>query len=470
MRKVVFALVLGAGFFLLAGFRAVKPVSDVAQYGISSKESRIKSLLNAANDLFRRRRYEDAVRVYEIVLAINSSEISAKAGIVKARFEMSKEGHEREKQALYKKYGHLIPKEMIYPHWHWGPEVGHFEVRYSKPKPYVKPIRRVHKKASDAEIAQALAKAESSQNANDYFELSMRYWSRKMADKALNAYYKAIKADAEILSRDDELLLSTFAQNTDKQIAEGKANASDYLNSGKLLLIQGEAQKSLNRLTTAAIMGGNIAKEASDLVKTLILTPAIKNLSAPPEIFSFRQAYVFDKNAHKLYMKLSLTPKNEKLIIPLDLPLPVNGIKSVSCESKDVAMAFAMPGFGDYTRLWAVLNERKDRSPHEIRVVLNLLPKQISYLDLSNYTAENALSDNWSFIITSEFNQSANGTPNGEYNKSLNGIEIFGYNLAISEGRGPAISLNGFTQPLARAIDVWALIESGGERSLDSLF
>jgi len=458
-----------AAAVLLVGF-GPRPYSDLAEYKRLPEETRISRLHAAATDLFRRRRYEDAIVVFETILALDKTDLGAKLWIAKARAEISKEQNERIKQERYKKYGHLIPKDQIYANWHWGPSVGHFEVRYSKPKPYVRPVRKVHPLASDADIAEAEKKAEKSGAADDYFELAMQHWSRKNSEKALKAYFKAVSLDSEILARDDELLLITVSSEVEKRIESGKVAAGEYLDSGKLLLVQGELKRAVSHLVNAVKLDGKLKQEVADILLTLIESPQIELLSTPPELLGFRQAYVFDKESDTVYVKVNLIPKNRGQIVPIDITIPADAVKKVDVKSNDVAMAFGIPGIDNALRIWAILPEKEEEfSEYEVKFAINIDRSILNYLELSNYSLQVEQPDNWSFVIGSEFNFSKD-TIKGEYEKNIDGLQINGYHLSASEGRGPTLLLSDFKEPLPRKIDIWKIIETGGEGIVSNLF
>lgn len=467
MKRALSLVVFMAAVVLLVGF-GPRPYSDLAEYKRLSLETRISRLHAAAEDLYRRRRYEDAVQLYDTILALDQSDLKSKLWIVKARSEIRREREEFNKQERYRRYGQLIPKlkdDLLD-----DATLGYFEVRYSEPKPYVRPVRKIRPQASDAEIAEAKKKAESSDVAADYFELAMQHWSRKDPEQALKAYFKAIALDHEILSLDDEQLLLSVSAEVEKRIESGKVAASEYLDSGKLLMVQGELRRAVKHLVKAAELDKKTRQEASDILLTLIESPQIDLLSAPPDLLGFRQAYVFDKDSDTVYVRVTLIPKNRGQIVPIDITIAADAVKNVESLSKDAAMAFAKTGVDNALRVWAVLADKEDDfAEYELKLAIHIDRGMINYLDLSNYSLSADMPDNWSFVIGSEFNFSDN-VPKAEYEKKLDGLQISGYHLTASQGKGPSFLLSDFKEPLPRKLDIWKIIETGGEAVISNLF
>ncbi|NCB37448.1 MAG: hypothetical protein EOM80_01655 [Erysipelotrichia bacterium] len=463
-RTALFFTLFSIGL-MLVGF-GPRPYSDLAEYRHMPIETRIERLRKAGEDLFLRRRYEDAITVFQTVLALDEGDMKAKLWITKAQTQISVEKNEANKKALYQKYGHLIPKDKIYENWHWGPSVGHFEVRYSEPKPYVPAVRKVRPKAADVDIETARKKAEASGDAADLHELSMLHWSRRDDTEALKAFFDAFAANSEILAKDDEFMLSTISDEIAAKIADGKASAEDYMTSGRLGLIQGDRPRAINHLVKAASLDKALKERAQKILKDFVSTSQVEMVSAPPDILSFRQAYVFDKNFDKLYLRIVMTPKNKGQIVPIDLSLTASSAREIELASADVAFAYIQPGIDDYARLWLVLPEKEGEFPeYEIRLTLNVDRAVVQSFELSNFALITEQYDNWSFVISSEFNFSEN-MAKGEFEKNFEGVRIAGYNLAVSEGKGPFVPLENFKEPLPRKIDIWKLIENGSEASL----
>ncbi|GAB1353974.1 hypothetical protein MASR1M12_27120 [Erysipelotrichia bacterium] len=460
-RTVKFLLVFSFGL-MLAGF-GPRPYSDLAEYKRLPLETRISRLQSAGEDLFMRRRYEDSIVVFETILALDPGELKAKLWITKAQSQLLLEKNAANKQALYRKYGHLTPKDKIYENWRWGPSVGHFEVRHSEPKPYVPKVRKLRPKATDAEVAAARKKAEASGGAADMFELAMQHWSRKEQEKALKAFFDAYAINPEVLGRDDEYMLSTISEEVDAKTAAGKASAKDYLTSGKLGLIQGDRQRAVNHLVRAAAMDSKAREEARKELGSFLATSQVDTVSLPAEIFSFRQAYVFDKGLDKLYLRIVLLPKNRAQVVPVDMMLKNESVKDIEIASKDVAFAFQQPGIDESMRLYLVLPEKEEEFPqYEVRLILTIDRDKSQTFELSNFVTGENLPDNWSFVFSSEYNLSES-LAKGDFEKSIDGMKISGWHLAITAGKGPFIPLESFKEPLPKPVDIWKLIENGGE-------
>lgn len=463
-RTLLFLLVFSFGL-MLVGF-GPRPYSDLAEYRRLPLETRITRLQSAGEDLFMRRRYEDAIVVFQTILALDAGDLKAKLWVTKAESQLLLERNELNKKALYQKYGHLTPKDKIYENWHWGPSVGHFEVRYSKPKPYVPIVRKLRPKASDAEVAAARKKAEASGDAADHFELAMLHWSRREQDKALKAFFDAYTINPEILSKDDEYMLSTISDDVDEKTAVGKATANDYLISGRLGLIQGDRRRAVSHLVKASTLDSKLKESVKRELGAFIATPQVDMVSLPPDFFSFRQAYVYDKGTDKLYMRMILMPKNHTQVVPLDLMMKPECIKDIEMASKDVAFVFQQPGIDESLRLYLVLPEKDAEFPeYEVKIALTLDREKSTAFELSNYALPPGQPDNWSFVISSEFNVSES-MAKGDFEKSLDGMKISGWHLAVTAGKGPYIPLDSFKEPLPKAVDIWKIIENGGETSL----
>ncbi len=462
-RRTALIIAITAGA-LLTGFSNPRPCSDLAEYKRLPMERRIERMQKSGEDLFKRRRYEDAVVVFETILALDKDDLLAKLWITKARTALLREKQDREKEELIKKYGQLIPKDMIYDNWHWGPSVGHFEVKYSEPKPYVPPVRKVRPKAGDAEVKEALQKAEKSGSAEDYFELAMLHWSRKERDDALKNYFKAVELDRELLGNDDELLLIDVSAAIQEKIDAGKANPEDLFTSGKIELFQGDRIKAIKHLVKSAQQDEKTLEKAKKLLMAFVESPQVDLVSAPPDIFSFRQAYVFDKDSDTIYLRLILAPKNKGQVVPVDLTLSPDSVKEISISSKDAVMAFGVTGISEALRLWIVLPEKDGDFPeYEVKLSLKLDREKTEYLELSNFALAADQPDNWSFLIASEFNF-AEGFDKGEYEKNLDGVVVNGYQLSMSDGKGPIVALRDFKEPLPGKLDVWKVMETGGQQ------
>lgn len=458
MNKKFATLLIFCAGFILVGY-SPKPYSDVAEYKRLPMSRRIERMQKAGEDLYLRRKYEEALVVFDNILALEKSDMQAKLWITKTRARLVREQNEIEKQSLYKRYGQLIPKEMTYHNWHWGPSVGHFEVKYSEPKPYVAPVRKFHAKASEAEIKEQIAKAAKSGAAEDYFELAMRHWSRKEQDQAIKAYFTAIRIDPEMLANDDELLLATTHESYQELISKGKATPQQYLTGGRVGMVQGDRRLAIKHLVNAATLQADLKEEASSIIASFITSPGIEPMSIPADIFSYRQAYVYDQNKDMIYLRLVGMPRNRNLIFPLDVTFDLGSVSKIELQSPDCVFAYALPGIERSARLWFVLPEMEADREFEIRVVLHVDREKNKWLDLSNFSIPLEQPDNWALVVGSEFNFSES-LPEGEYKNNVDGVQIVGYHLSRSDGKGPYLALENFKEPMPKQLDIWKLLEA----------
>lgn len=253
-------------------------------------------------------------------------------------------------------------------------------------------------------------------------------------------------------------MLATAVDEFQKQVEAGKAGPDELLIGGRIGMIQGDRREAIKYLVRAAEKKPGLKEDISDILKSFIESPGIEPMSIPAEIFSFRQAYVYDKDADMIYLRLVGMPRNGNLIFPIDVTFDLSGVTKIEAMSKDVLFAHALPGFDGAARLWFVLPERDVDHEYEIKLTLHVDRKLSKWVDLSNFAVSGQI-DNWSFVIGSEFNFSQ-GLPEGEYLKNLEGVQVTGYHLSRSDGKGPYLALENFKEPLPRQIDVWQLIEA----------
>lgn len=460
MKKSILLLTLLSASALLVGY-GPRPYSDLATYKRIPTTTRTESLMKAGEDLFLRRRYEDAKSVFEMVLGMDKDNVGAKFWLSKTLNKLEQEANEQAKKALYQKWGHLTPVDKIYQNWHWGPEVGHFEVRYSEPKPYVPKVRKFRPKATDAEIKEAKKKYEASKSAEDAFELSMRYWSQRKKSDAIKYYLEATSIDPEILSKDDEYMLSMISEEMEEKIASGKANAEEYMICGRLGLLQGNRVDGFRNIIKSAVMDKKQKKTAEKIFEEFVESPLSGTIGNSADIFSFRQAYVFDKDKDTVYMRIILCPRENNQLIPIDTTIPASFTGDIKCESDDILFTYGKKGIGESTRLWLVIPEKAtEYAEYEARLTIQLKREdENSGIELSNYSLPPEQPDNWSFIISSEFNATESQIP-GNYEKIENGVKVSGYHLGTSEGRGPYISFSEYKEPLPEKVNIWKIIEN----------
>ena len=464
MKKSIFLLSLLAAGVILVGHTAPRSYSDLATYQHIPTKTRVDNLMKAGEDLYLRRRYEDAKSVFEMVLQINEGYTDAEMWVSKCKFKIEDELNEAKKKELFRKYGYLTPIDKIYENWHWGPEVGHFEVRYSEPKPYVPKVRKFRPKATDAEVTEALNAYKKDKTAENAFELAMRYWSQRKKSDAIKYYLEAASLDPEILSKDDEYMLSMNTEELEEKISSNKAGAEDYLTFGRLALLQGNKDDGLRSMIKSVMLDKNLKKRAEEAIGDYVASPLADALATPPEVYSFRQAYVYDKDSDRIYLRVILCPRDKSLLVPIDTTVMASNTANVSIESKDVLFAYNKNGIGASTRLWVALPEKAGDFPeYEVRLVINLKREgegvEEAGVDLSNYSLTKEQPDNWSMVIASEFNNTEGMIP-GNYETIENGVRVTGYHLGTTEGKGPYIDFTKYTEPLPQNTNIWKIIEN----------
>lgn len=461
MKKSVYLFSLILVGFLLVGY-GPKPYSDLATYKRIPTTTRVDNLLKAGKDLYLRRLYDESRSIFQMVLNLDKDNKDAKFWLSKINYVFDLEKSEKEKQFLYKKYGHLTPIDRIYEGWHWGPEVGHFEVRYSEPKPYVPAVRKFRPKATDAEVKEALQAYEKSKSADDAFELAMRYWSQRKKPEAIKYYFEAADLSSEVLGKDDEYMLSMISEELEEKIEKGNADAKDYLTHGRLALIQGNVNDGVRNLVKSVRLDGKNSPMVKNALDKYLSSGFIDIIGIPIEVYSFRQAYVFDKDKDMVYMRIILCPINNRLLIPVDTTIPIEYIESVTLDSKDALYVFDKEGLGNSTRLWVALPEKENEfADYEVKVIIKLKRNvdESNGIELSNYSLPKEQEDNWSFIISSEFDNAEN-IIEGNYEKVENGVRVSGYHLGISNGKGPFISFDNFKESLPSDANIWRIIEN----------
>lgn len=464
MKRIVLTTVLVCCGLLLVGYRP-RPYSDLAEYSRTPMDTRISRLQTAGEDFFLRRRYEEAVLVFETILSLDEGNLEAKLWVQKTRARQSREKNEALKKSLYEKHGQLIPKEMTYHNWTWGPTIGHFEVTYSEYKRREMPKREFRPRATDEQLAESVKKFEQSGDASDQYELSMNYWSRRETDKALKHYLEAIRKDPELLALDDEMMLVKVTEEVNEKVETGAATANDLMSAGQLGMLQGDRHRATSLLVRAAMKNPGLKAEILPSLIDYIDAPGSEIALPPPLIYGFRQAYMFDGKTDTVYVRISLSPRGKSQIVPVDMKIPFEALKSVSIES-DAIFAVGAAGIDNDMRLWIVLPEKESDYPeYNVKLALNLDRDKLNFLELSNFAlGEDRYIDNWSFVIGSEFNFSEDFNK-GDFETNVGGLRVSSYDLNSSAGRGPAFSMQQFTEPPPRDVDVWKMIESGGQEN-----
>ncbi len=464
MKKSILLLCLFVTGFMIVGY-GPKSYSDLAPYKRIPTKTRIESLLKAGNDLFLRRLYNEANSIFKMVLDLDKNNLDAKMMMTKINNVYERERNEENKKALYQKWGHLTPIDKIYTNWHWGPEVGHFEVRYSEPKPYIPAVRKFRPRATDEEINEALNAYKKSKTADNAFELAMRYWSQRKEPEAIKYYFEAADLSSDILERDDNYMLSMITEELEEKINKGSNNPQDYYNHGRLALIQGNTKDGIRNLIKAVKMDKKLISYAKNYIDKYITEDFKEIMGIPAEIYSFRQAYVFNKNKDMVYLRLIICPMNKRQLIPIDTTIPASFTGDISIESKDVLYVYKKKGIGDSIRLWLALPEKEGNYPeYHVKLIINL-KRGTEYdedgggVELSNFGLSSEQLDNWSFVISSEFDNTDPTLP-GDYEKVENGVRIHGYQLWATDGKGPYISFRDFSESLPSDANIWKIIEN----------
>ncbi|OIP26267.1 hypothetical protein AUK22_06955 [bacterium CG2_30_54_10] len=448
----------------LSGFSPAGPSPDLQQYQRLPLSVRLTRLTNAGIGLFNRRRYEDAITVFESIFTLDPKNLGAFFWIRKCRDVLNRERSEWVKADLYRKRGSLTLKESKYDNWVWGPTVGHFEVRYSKPKPYIPPVRMRHSKASDDQIVKA-REATVGGDPEKLFELAMLLWSRGEKDPAIDAYESAMEKDPEIAGRDDEGLLATVADELAKELAKGLPSGEagkQFMQAGRLSRLQGDPQGMIQNLVKAATLDPQLQDKIKNYLEEFVTSGKTAFLMKVPDIFSFRQAYVFEDDEDRLYLKTTFSPGTPFPMAPIDLMFDWTAIKGVDLVASDVLFAIMDPTVKDFTRLWLVPKIKDKAFPTFLAKLRVRVDKdRLSSLDLSNVNVSPDLPDNWCVIVGTDSSFGV-GFPTPEFEDSENSLKIKAFQLGRTNGRAPSLTLRDFHIPAQKPLDMWRAIDKVG--------
>ncbi len=458
--KRSYLIVILALFFIGAVGFTPDPGSYFAEYKRLPLKTRIERLQKSGEDLFLRRRYEDAIKVFDTILALRENDLKANLWKSKVNQEIIKERNDALKDELYTKYnGYLIPEDKIYGNWKWDPSIGHFEVRYSEPKPYVRPVRKVRPYASTKDIEKAKDKAKSGKK-EDLFEVAMLYWSRKDRENALEYFHKAYGVSPEILMYDDEMMLITIISDIEAKEEKGTASPQDLYEVGRLQLIQGDRAMGISSLVKAGMLDRSKLASVKEIISSFIETSQVGLVTSIPVFYSFRQGYVFEKAGDYLYLHLNFLPRNEEQIVSLDFNFPFSLIDNIESLTNDCLFAYAKEAVDGATSLWFVLKEASQEDifgdGYELKIKLKLNREEVATFELSNYALQD-IDDNWSFVIGKDVN--LYGIHDGENETNEKGMRISGHHLPLYGGRGPYINFLDFTEPLEDNVNIWKLME-----------
>lgn len=438
---------------------------DLTYYSRTPLSVKMSRLFSAGQDLFNRRRYEEAQAVFESMRTLDEHDLLSVFWVKKCRERLDREANEKRKSDNLRQTGRLFPKEDVYTNWHWGPEVGHFEVRTSKPKPYVEPVRKVRARAGDADLAKAKSAAGSSPDA--LFELAMVHWSRKENGPALDALEKAADLNPDVLARDDEGLAAAAHDELQAAMEKGKPAPAQLLRAGRVAILQGDLPEAFRALIRAATEDEKLIGDVKPLMQKLVDTGKTEFLFRAPEVWTYRQAYAFENDEDRLYLKLAMAPRAPVPMAPLDLMFERGAIGSVDVLDSDVLFTLVDPAATETTRLWIVGKYRESDGPTEVngRLVFHFRKDGLSFLDMSNFNAAPELPDNWSLVVGAEGAFSP-GFPPAELEKTENGVTIKAFQLRMNTGKGPVLSLTELRRPLAGAVDVWKMMDNAAQGAL----
>lgn len=471
VKPVLFGSIVGA---LLAGFATssaeMVPMTskspDLTYYSRTPLSVKMSRLFAAGQDLFNRRRYEEAQTVFEAMRSLDEHDLLSVFWIKKCQERFDREANEKRKSENIRQTGHLFPQEEIYTNWRWGPEVGHFEIRTSKPKPYVEPVRKIRPRASDAQLAKARSAA-AGNSPDALFDLAMAHWSRKENGPAIDALEKAADLNPDVLARDDEGLTAAVHDELQGALEKGKASPSLLLRAGRVAIIQGDLLEAFRALIRAATDDAKLIDEVRPLMQKLVDTGKTEFLFRAPEIWTFRQGYAFENDEDRLYLKLVMAPRAPVPMAPLDLMFERDAIGSVEVLDSDVLFTLVDPAATETTRLWVVGKYRESDQLTEVngRLVFHFPKDKLSYLDMSNFNAAPELPDNWSVVIGAEDAFSA-GFPPAELEKTENGVSARAFQLRMNTGKGPVLTLSEMHKPLAASVDVWKMMDNAAQGAL----
>jgi len=439
---------------------------DLTYYSRTPLSVKMSRLFVAGQDLFNRRRYEEAQAVFESMRSLDAHDLLSVFWVKKCRERLDREANEQRKSNNLRQTGRLFPNEQVYTNWRWGPEVGDFEVRISKPKPYVEPVKKVRKRASDAELAKAKSAA-SGGSPEALFDLAMAHWSRKESGAAIDAFEKAADINPDILARDDEGLAAAVHDELEAAIEKGKPAPSQLLKAGRIAMIQGDLLEAYRSLIRAASEDKTLINDVKPLLQKLVDTGKTEFLFRAPDVSTFRQAYAFENNEDRLYLKLSMVPRAPVPMAPLDLMFEREALSSVEVLSPDVLFTLVDPSASETTRLWVVGKHSESEGPVELngKLVFHFAKDKLGFLDLSNFNASPELPDNWSLVVAPQESFSA-GFPPPQLEKTENGICVKAYQLRMNTGKGPVLPLSDLRKPLAGAIDVWKSMDNAAQGAL----
>lgn len=459
MRRLVFGLcLLLPVLVLLPGYRNSGYDPNLEQFSRTPLSVKLSRLLKAGEEKVMQRRFEEAQAIFEAMLELDPRNLEATFWMKKVQERLKREANERFKAEMIRKKGSLQIKESLYDNWVWGPMVGHFTIRESKPKPYVPPVRKVHPRASDDEVGKAEKAAESGK-ASALFELAMVRHSRAEDNKALDAYEQAVISDPTLLGQDDEGLTAGLLDRAQRALESGKITPEERLRAARVNLLQGDHSDAVIGFIKAASKDATIKPIVQRNLEALVNSGKTDFLLRPPELFSFRQAYLWDNSEDSVYLRIQFRPTSPHFLIPIDLPFEARAIKTIESRSNDILFVINDPAPPEGTRLWLAVKDPGDEVPTvEAKLVLRMHPARVTLLDLSNYGAPADLADNWT-VVMGEPTSYPPGFPPGHVEKQDGKIMVRAYRLQTTNGKGPVLDLRDFRKSLGATVNPWKVFE-----------
>lgn len=455
MKRFLAVLCLIIGLFLV-GFSSNNP--DLSQYQRLPLRVRLKRLLHAGRELFLQRRFEEAMAIFEVMDEIDPRNLDSLLWRKKCEQQIFRENNELLKTEIIKRQGSLRTKESGFENWVWGPTVGHFEIRTSKPKPRIIPPKKIRPPASDAELQAATEKAKSS-DPEALFELAILHNTRQELQSGINAFEKAVEQDPGILAKDDEGLTAKVLGEFEEALIHGRATPEQRMLAAKVAFLQGDWAQTIRQFIKAGSKDPALKTAAEAGLRRIIETGKTEFLQRLPEITLFQQAYSHEGNKDKLYLWIQFAPKNSLYLFPFDFEFEQAAIKEIKVNSPDILAVIPDPFTIDTTRLWVIGKDPDDRErSFNFKAEITLDESVISELDLSNYLVESTLPGNWSYVF-GERDSFYPGFPIPKVEKEENGLVLKAFQLSYSHGKGPIVYLPDFRKPGKTKVDVWAKME-----------
>ncbi|MBF0544904.1 MAG: hypothetical protein HQM08_10745 [Candidatus Riflebacteria bacterium] len=458
MPRSILLIFLFFACLLMLGFA---PANDPNLRGYTrvTINKRLDLLEKAGKDRFNRRLYEEAIEIFKAMLILDEGNLDAFFWISKCRERVKREESEKRKAELYRKKGSLVIKESKYDNWIWGPTAGHFEIRISKPKPRIIPPKKNRPRVGDAELLAFKKKADSGVP-KDLFELAMSYKSRGEFPLAIESYSKAVAADPKILQLDDEGLTGELCEKFQKQKEKGTISPQERLQAATIGFLQGDLVESIIDFIKASSHDNTLKLACQDGLEKILGTGKTDFLVKPPEILSFRQAYLWENGEDSIYLKIRFRPNSPVFLIPFDLPLEYANVKTVENRSTDIICIIPDKRVDTPLRLWIACKDSGDSIPiFELKAVIRLRPAKVMTLDFSNYYAvPSEIEDNWSVVFGDPSTYSP-GFPKGDIESNKAGLIIKAFDLTASKGKGPNLDLRDFRRNLGSSINPWKTFE-----------